>query len=250
MNYKKLIICFFCSLFVSVSALAESVEVLNEKQFLIEQNLQQQETALANTISPSALSATCLQAPLPVTPKTPNYTINATDAVNESIKLTFWHEKCGDNTGWALMVRAIPTAGTPFFCSSNFKVVQNAVQINAISLMPTPNAPGWCDDLLVPTTMTVDSSGAAQFDPTKALTLFYEPLLEPQISLAIGAAVLPAPGISGSTDGYKSFTHACKNVTTGVNKNYPSQTNPAWNCKGLVVKRGQTVRTTITGVVK
>ena len=49
MKYKKLILCFFCFLFVSVSALAESLEVLNDKQFLIEQNLRQQETALANT---------------------------------------------------------------------------------------------------------------------------------------------------------------------------------------------------------
>lgn len=250
MNYKKLILCFVCSLFVSVSAFAESVEVLSDKQFLIEQNLRQQETALAYTISPSALSSTCLQAPLPITPKTPNYTINATDALNETLKLTFWHEKCRDNSGWALLVRAIPTAGSPFFCSSSFKVVQNAVQINAISLQTAPNASGWCDDLLVPATMIVDSSGAVQFDPAKALTLFYELLGKPQISLAIGAAVLPAPAVSGNAVGYKSFTHTCTNVTTGVNKTYPSQTDPNWNCKGLAVKRGQTVKTTVIGVVK
>ena len=250
MKYKNIILCFFCFLFVPAFVLAESVEILDGKQFLIEQNLRQQETALANTISPSALSGTCLQAPLPVIPKTPNYTINATDAANEGIKLIFWHEKCRDNTGWALLVRAIPTSGTPFFCSSSFKVVQNAVQINAISLQTAPNASGWCDDMLVPATMILDSSGIVQFDPAKAMTLFYEPLAKPQISLAIGGAVLPAPAVSGNAAGYKSFTHTCTNVTTGVNKTYPSQTDPDWNCKGLALKRGQTVRTTITGVVK
>jgi len=250
MKSKKLMLCLFCFLLVSASALAESLEVLNDKRFFIEQNVRQQETALANTISPSAVSGTCLKTPLPVTPKTPNYTITATDGANETIKLVFWHEKCADNTGWALLVRATPIVGTPFLCSSAFKVVQNAVQINDISLLSTPTSSGWCDDMLVPATMIVDSRGVIQFDPAKALTLFFEPLVKPQISLAIGAAVSPAPSISGSAAGYKSFTHTCTNVTTGAIKTYPSQTDPDWNCKGLVIKRGQTVKTTIQGVVK
>src|SRR5215831_7411784 len=123
-----------------------------------------------------ALSATCLPAQLPINPGTPNYSVTL-DVLGERMLMVFWREVCVDGTGVALLMKATPLVGSPFLCSATFTVIQNGVQHNYIDLEPAPGSNvGWCNNLLVPTTLIVTeyNFGQAPFDPAQALTIIYD----------------------------------------------------------------------------
>jgi hypothetical protein len=240
----KFIKLLFCSLlFTSLSANASD---LTDEQQLKEKHLLLQAMELNNVKTPKALSNSCLVAPLPSTPKTPNYSMSYKDFSGDTVAMTFWREPCQDGTGSALLVRATPT-GSPFLCSSSFKIIQNAIQMNSLKLQPTPNSNSWCDDLFVGATMIIDQYdfGDTQFNPAKALTLVFEEQL-----LEIPAGSVSGPSIVGSAAGYKNYKVTCKNIKTGVVKTFKSQTATEWNCNGLAIKSGEIVKTTLTGVAK
>ena len=124
----------------------------------------------------AAISATCLRAPLPINPGTPNYSVTH-EVLGERMLMVFWREVCADGTGVALLMKATPLVGSPFLCSAAFTVIQNGVQHNYIDLEPAPGSDlGWCNDLLVPITLIVTEYqfGQAQFDPAQALTVIYD----------------------------------------------------------------------------
>jgi len=245
MKFKKVIFCFFV-LASSICAHADELDNLNDEQLLREKNLLLQSMELNSTPTIRSVSTTCLASPFPGTPKTPNYSL--TDKrYDGTLTLKFWREPCKDNTGSALLVRAIPTQGNPFFCSASLKIIQNAVQLNDIKLQSTPDSSSWCDDLFVASTMIVNQyeSGEVQFNPAKTLTVIYE-----NIKLEVPVGGIPIPSISGSAEGYKSYSNTCKNTRTGAVKSFPSSTGTEWNCNGLIIKSGDTVQTIIKGIAK
>lgn len=246
MKLKKVIFGF--SMLTSVGAYADELGNLNNQQLLMEKHLQLQAMELNSPPAIKSVSTTCLTAPLPSAPKTPNYSLSEKKFDGSELKLSFWRETCKDGAGSALLVRTVPVKGNPFLCGPELKIIQNAVQFNNISLRSTPLSSGWCDNLFVPTTLIVDvtaDSGGVPFNPAKGLTVFYN-----SIKLGIPVGGTPVPNISGSAAGYKSYKFTCANARTGEVKSFPLQTGTNWNCKGLVIKSGDTVKTTIIGIAK
>lgn len=239
MKFTKTIFCF--SLLTSAGVYADEFD----QQLLIEKNLLSQSMELNNPPAVKSISPTCLTAPLPNTAKTPNYSLSEKKFDGSELKLTFWRETCKEGTGSVLLARAVPAQGNPFICSSELKIIQNGIQFNRISLQSAPNSSSWCDDLFVPTTFIVDEFDDAQFYPARGLTLIYN---NTKLGIPVGGTAIPS--IDGSAAGYKSYNITCKNTRTNEVKSFPSQTGTDWSCKGLVIKSGDTVKTTITGIAK
>lgn len=235
----------------AISLQADELDSSIVEQQLKEKNMLLQEIELNKKISGKSISKTCLTAPLPSTPKTPNYKLTYSEyagtTYEESIDLIFWRERCTDNTGSALLVRAKPIVGNMFLCSGYFKIIQNNNQINNIKLLSTPESSSWCDDLFIDTTLIVDQNNYdnTTFNPANALTIIYK-----EKKLDIPLAIASTPNINGAVFGHKNYKFNCKNNRTGEIKFYPSQTNAVWECKGLTVKSGDTVITSIFGTVK
>jgi hypothetical protein len=227
--------------------MADEIDELKNRQQLIDKNLllQSMESKQHRTRTAKSISKTCLTGALPSSPKNPNYSLTAT-SYGDSITLTFWRESCADKSGSALLVRAVPTKETPFFCSANFSIIQNSQQLNDIKIQSTPTSSSWCSDLFVASTMIVNQYefGETQFNPSQAITIVYD-----SVKLNIPVAGTPVPSISGSTSGYKNYSITCKNTKTGVTKSFSSQTAIAWSCNGLSIKSGDSIQTIITGVV-
>jgi hypothetical protein len=150
----------------------------NDGTFSVSFNVPSNATAGAHSPPPPPPTAsdTCLRAPLPINPGTPNYSV-AHEVVGEKMSMVFWCEVCADGTGVALLMKATPLVGSPFLCNAAFTVIQNGVQHNYIDLEPAPGSNlGWCNDLLVPITLIVTDYQFVQpqFDPAQALTVIYD----------------------------------------------------------------------------
>jgi len=241
MKIKPLLLCFIAITAEQVQA----VEINNQQ--LIETHLLKQSMA-SQSAAPGFVSDTCMPAPLPSSPKTPNYSITYDRTSSETITLTFWREPCKDGTGKALLVRAKPIKGNPFLCSPNLKVIQNGLQLNDIRLQPSSSGFGsWCDDLFVASTLIVNQYdfGEVQFDPAKALKIVYEDVVK---DIPLNGIYLHT--VDGSANGYKSFSNTCKNNKTGAVKTFPSRTSAEWSCTGLSIKTGDPITATIKGIAK
>lgn len=230
-----------------------SFQLQMQQQKLEQQRLFLEKYQQGGQMQSSAVSLACLPAPLPSTPRTPNYSL-AYSGYGGSAKLVFWREPCKSGTGSALLVRATPTAGSPFFCSASMAIVQNGVQLNDLLLESSSSAvDSFCNNVYTPSTLLVDTVSyvnSAQLNPTQALTIIYTPINGSAMRLAIPASGPVVASISGSASGYKSYGRSCKNIRTGVVKSYASQTTAAWSCTGLTVKSGDTIQTIISGVAK
>ncbi len=241
MNINSLLFCF-----IAITAhQAQAVELNNQQ--LIEIDLLKQSMTSKST-APGFVSNTCMPAPHPSSPKTPNYSITYDRTSTETITLTFWRENCKDGTGKALLVRAKPTKGNPFLCSPNFKVIQNGLQLNDIRLQPSSSGFGsWCDDLFVASTLIVNQYdfGEVQFNPAQALKIVYEDVVK---DIPLNGIYLHT--VDGSANGYKNFSYTCKNTKTNAIKTFPSQTSAEWSCIGLSIKAGDPVTATINGIAK
>ncbi len=229
---------------IDVLALKSSQQALDQF-ILLEQKAQQM------TIQPSSVAPGCLAMPLPTTPKTPNFTATYKWLNGDSAKLTFWREPCVTGTAKALLFTATPIIGTPFLCGVNFQVIQNGTQYTDINFQDGSGPTGgFCGSLIVSKTFVFDQKvlSPLQFNPANALSIYSG------ISSLTKLIDIPVNGttpsrVSGTANGYKSFNHTCQNVTTGATKTFPAQTAPGFNCNGLVMKKGNTVKTTISGVV-
>jgi hypothetical protein len=86
-------------------------------------------------------------------------------------RIEVWRVPChGGPDEVALLLRATPLTDAPSVCSSNFNLIQSGMQIDAV-IRQTPTAFWFCDDLLVPTTFSLERSSGPPFDPTGAFTL-------------------------------------------------------------------------------
>lgn len=111
---------------------------------------------------------------LPVSP--PNGlaagTFTAAWSTTDAFVVTVWREPCA--TGFTTYVRAVPTAGTPFVCSSAFVVLQNLTQYD-FEIVRTSNGLSFCDDLLAPVTFAIDQySFQVPFDQSAPFALVYK----------------------------------------------------------------------------
>lgn len=247
---KRLCIIVLASPVMAVQA-DTTIDDLNFRLQMQQQQLDERQLFLQNQseshISPTLVSSTCLPAPLPTTPRTPNYSMTFSE-YNGTAKLVFWREPCQDGTGTALMMQATPTTGTPFLCGSVATIIQDGQQLNNIIFRIGSNGVSWCANLLIKTALIVDDGSSLK--PAKALTLIYSPINGSSARLDIPASGPIVSSVSGSVAGYKNYSHSCKNTRTGTVKSYASQTKLDWTCKGLSIKAGDTVKTTITGTAK
>lgn len=245
-NKKTLTAALAFSMFTGL-ALADELDVLALKS-------QQQATDLfllseakaQNTPVLKIKPADCLGTILPDAPKQPNFTATYAWGDGDSASLTFWRETCKNGKDKVLLFRATPK-GTPFICASSFKVVQNDKQYDA--WFADGVGGHFCGDLIVSKTFVFDEYPGELFNPAAALTLYANS--KKLLNIPLTGIIKPVvTGISGAINGYTNFSHTCKNISTGAIKSFPPQTVPAFNCTGLIMKKGQKIQTTITGVVK
>lgn len=247
MKNKKTLTALAFSMFTDL-ALADELDVLALKS-------QQQATDLfllseakaQNTPVLKIKPADCLGTILPDAPKQPNFTTTYAWLDGNSASLTFWRETCKNGKDKVLLFRATPKVGTPFICTSSFKVVQNDNQYGVWFVDGAGKH--FCENLIVSKTFVFDEYPGELFNPAAALTLYADS--KKLLNIPLKGIIKPAvTSISGAVNGYTNFSHTCKNISTGAIKSFPPQTVPAFNCTGLVMKKGQKIQTTITGVVK
>ena len=93
---------------------------------------------------------------------------------DDALTVTLWREPCQAGAGAILYLRVVPTAGTPFVCSSAFAVLQNSTQYD-LKLVQTTAGSSFCNDLLAPVTLAVDQwSFDPLFDQAAPFTLVFK----------------------------------------------------------------------------
>lgn len=252
MIIKKVIFALISTIALNVNA---DISTVTREKELAEENiylkkLLEQSKGITNLSS--IISEACLKPPLPIVPRTPNFSKTYADKYTgkDEIKLTFWREPCKDGSGVVLLVRAKPLDGHPYLSFNSVAIIQNNAQINDIVLQDsTKDNLGWFyDDLYIEQTFVVYqySEDETQFDPAKALTLYYED--EP---LDIPAAQNTSnKSLNGATVGLKEYKYNCKNLRTKQSIYKKSQPRTDWNCSKLRLRKGDTVQVFIKGIVE
>lgn len=133
------------------------------------------EFAAART--PPATPGCTVALPLPVAPGNRHAAgvLEASWATSDAFDVMLWREPCGSHASESVLyARITPTAGVPFICSSSFAVLQNGTQYD-IKLVQTRAGFSFCNDVMAPVTLVVDSwSFGPPFDPTAAFTLVFK----------------------------------------------------------------------------
>lgn len=238
-------------IFLVAPVCVQANNLLDENRQLREKiSLLQAKVNATDKLKPNEISKACLNEPLPSTPKSPNYSMaySPVHAGNGVAKLIFWRESCADKSGTRLLVRAVPSQGSPYLGNVEFNVIQSNNQFNPSFIRFEKPMEGWyvdwSDNLLIPTTFVFNVLSGI-FNPTKAMTIFQG---TQKLSIPAGTGGSRPPGVNGSVVGYKSYSVTCKNITTSAVKKWPMQKGTGWNCKGLPLKPGDTVQT-IAGVI-
>lgn len=126
--------------------------------------------SLVLTGEAQAISATCLPGGFP-SATTPPVVTGAGIFFSDQFRVDVWRVPCEDGSGAvALLLRATPLTQAPFVCSSNFDMIQNGQQVNG-TIRQTPSDFGFCSDLLVATTFSLERISGAAFDNKAAFTL-------------------------------------------------------------------------------
>jgi hypothetical protein len=123
----------------------------------------------------ASVPAGCVANPLPTTPGSPNYIIDADWTSSERAKATIWRQPCqNDPTKSAVLMRVVPT-NEPFLCTVAFAVVKGGVQYDSVKITKTVGGESFCDDLFTPTTFLLDQwSIYTNFDENAAFQLIYD----------------------------------------------------------------------------
>lgn len=247
---KYLTISFLLLAAVAQADQSTQVELFKERD-LLNQSIEQNTLASGHR---NIVSAACFSGSLPTTPRSPNYTMNWSSSPM-AMNMIFWREPCQNGSGNALLMRATPTSGKPFLCGGGASIiVQNGVQNNNIKLATNSSGSGsWCDYLFVPTTVLVTEYylTSSTFKVDQAMTFYYDFVSTASLNIP-AATTTTTPQANGTANGYKSGTATCKNNATGATVTTPLSSTGTWDCKakGLVVKSGQSVTTTINGTLK
>lgn len=162
---------------VNVSHAAE----LDRRAELANQNfIRESRPASTAKVAPAALACQ-LPSPLPSAPPpgatvgTFNGSWSTSSSKPDAFTATLWREPCAnDQFSTTFYLRVVPTAGTPFLCSSGVKIISAGNQFD-VKLVQTQNGSSFCSDVHVGVTVAIDQySFDPQFDRNQALTLIYE----------------------------------------------------------------------------
>jgi hypothetical protein len=144
----------------------------------------------------AAIPPTCLPAPLPSLPRHPVFTSLA-GTLPYPLRFEVWREPCYDTpTRTVPLIRITPlSGGTPFICSVEFAVIQAGLQYDIrLTSSSDPFAPGFCDNMLVPTTLLIaQSSFNPQFDDSQAFQLIYQDDLAHPLNIDAATPLPPQP---------------------------------------------------------
>ena len=156
---------------------------------------------LASSGAVNAQSTCYPPTPLPTSPSAQAQvtTLSASDLDN-AFSLTLWREPCpSDSTQAVLYITATPTTGSPFFCPSDFTIIQNGIQHSNLFFEEIPGPQGYatnfCGYLLSPITVFVHNAVAPFYDSRQALTLAYSGSSSP-VSAQLGVTGGGANGIT------------------------------------------------------
>lgn len=117
-------------------------------------------------------------APPAVPPDTPSSPVGQHTAwfadwsTGKSLILSLWRDQ-GANGCTILFLRAGPTLGVPFICSSALTVLQGGSQYS-VKISQTAGGPSFCGDLFVPTVFILEPRFAPLFNIDGPITLVYE----------------------------------------------------------------------------
>jgi hypothetical protein len=214
---------------------AKRIEALNNQ--VLAEKLGRGPSTEANT------QGTCAVATPPTTPKSPNYKLDYTDFYGSG-SIIIWREPCASGTGTAVALQGTIKSGTPFFCSSLVDLVQGGTQLTSFLFNPST-----CTKLVAPVTVLLTSTLNA-FNHDQGFSLYYSPISGTQVSVVVPPAGGTSPSVAGTVGGLSSYSVSCTNVTTGKVKKFKSSSTGSWNCNGLPMVSGDSVKTLITGAVK